>query len=484
MVADCKLFIALLTIVRQEIPAILSTGVFELKRAWKTYSTFQRKFFNLYKTLDPNAEKEYGVDTSVIEVDIGGEIDDKYDESAIESGTSDISLEDTTQDSSGWSLRSIKRLLASVSFGYGIVQLCFSFLPPSILKLMKFIGFEGERQVALKALGFTSSSEDIRAPFADLTLLFYSTLGRQLFGYSELEGHLAAPEINRILEKNFKKYENSSLFLLIRAKYYELVEKNQLLAEEDLKKMQIHASQIPELIALVWYEFGMLYLMKLDFKQALVAIEKFAQTSKWSVSFNSLLLIVLNGALENQDKVSQLIKQIPKSSQMKNPIEMYAQRRIEFIKKASSKLLKTKSFHEFLIVELLYIFGFLPFCERNILDSMLEILDQQAEKNLIAIKTLIEAGIQYENGDFDFSQQLFDEAIARDEKQSSTSKYVRPFAYFQLSNIYCTQGDLNMATNQLEKCLKFKDYELEDRIQMQIRITKRLVEYKKSQNLK
>ena len=39
------------------------------------------------------------------------------------------------------------RLLGAVNFGYGTFQLCMSMVPPKILKLIEFLGFEGEREV-------------------------------------------------------------------------------------------------------------------------------------------------------------------------------------------------------------------------------------------------------------------------------------------------------------------------------------------------
>jgi hypothetical protein len=43
------------------------------------------------------------------------------------------------------SLYTVKRLLGSVSFGFGLFQIALSFVPPKIMKLIKFLGFEGDR---------------------------------------------------------------------------------------------------------------------------------------------------------------------------------------------------------------------------------------------------------------------------------------------------------------------------------------------------
>lgn len=38
----------------------------------------------------------------------------------------------------------LKKLVGAVNFGYGILQLCLSLLPPNILKLISFLGFMGK----------------------------------------------------------------------------------------------------------------------------------------------------------------------------------------------------------------------------------------------------------------------------------------------------------------------------------------------------
>jgi hypothetical protein len=157
MIADCKLYIALLTIVRQDIPAIIKTGMFELRRAWKIYTTIQKRLFELFKQIEPNAEQIYGTDPNKLsEIDMinnnneSVQLDGQFQADAMNNADDDLCIIDQStvvdvQDTKqmGTALK-IKQLLASVSFGYGIMQLCFSFLPPSIMKLLKFIGKYGK----------------------------------------------------------------------------------------------------------------------------------------------------------------------------------------------------------------------------------------------------------------------------------------------------------------------------------------------------
>ena len=58
------------------------------------------------------------------------------------------------------------RLLGSVSFGYGLFQLCISMVPPKLLKVIEFLGFEGDRDTGLEALEYASLTDDMKAPLA------------------------------------------------------------------------------------------------------------------------------------------------------------------------------------------------------------------------------------------------------------------------------------------------------------------------------
>jgi hypothetical protein len=364
LIADAKLYIALLTILRQDIPAILTTGVFELRRAWKLYSTIQKKLFNLFKQLEPNAEEIYGSDPNKLpQIQIENDSNDP-DETIHE-----ISIETNAATSEeGLDLETIKILLASVSYGFGIVQLCFSFLPPNILKLMKFIGFDGDRISAIKALSFTAQSKDVRSSFADITLLFYSLFCRQLFGYSECEMQLNEKEINQVLEKNLATCPNSCLFLLQSAKYWQLMKKDLNKMMEYLQKAQESASKIPEMKCITWYEMALVHLLNCNYDLAFQAFAEFVKTSKWSLSFNALIIALLNGCLGRFDVANEGIKAGSKISSPKNPIEIYAQKRIEYLKKNP---VKTKLTCEFFCVELLFLWVNLPYGTEENLKKML-----------------------------------------------------------------------------------------------------------------
>lgn len=62
------------------------------------------------------------------------------------------------------------RLRAAVYFGYGIMNLCISLIPPKLLRVANLLGFKGDRQFGLQALKYVSNSQDVKAPLARLDI--------------------------------------------------------------------------------------------------------------------------------------------------------------------------------------------------------------------------------------------------------------------------------------------------------------------------
>ena len=58
------------------------------------------------------------------------------------------------------------RLRGAVYFGYGLMNIIMSLIPPKLMKLANLFGFHGSRRVGLQALEFASNSQDMKAPLA------------------------------------------------------------------------------------------------------------------------------------------------------------------------------------------------------------------------------------------------------------------------------------------------------------------------------
>lgn len=360
------------------------------------YARIQKQLFDMYKKLEPKAEQIYGINEELLlkansiftEVDneddannnkksskseasnkVEDDEDEEEEEENVQNAMNEINL-NSDELLNSISLDSVKRLLGAVSFGYGMFQICISFLPPNILKLIKIFGFEGDRTSALKAISFTSRSKDMRAPFADMMLLWYQTVAKQLFHLSEADVSVGSnEEVEQILNRCLQKYPRSSLFLFYKGRYYRSL-RDLKKAHECFQQAIDYATQTRELQLIAVYETGWLHLMNLNYEVALGYFKRLSEESKWSRSFHKYVCALLHGAIGNFKDANQAIKDGLSAVKMKsNPIEMLAMKRLEYFKKNQ---IKTNAICEFMCIELNFLWVCIPYCEKNALETMLQ----------------------------------------------------------------------------------------------------------------
>lgn len=100
--ADCRLYSSALAIAQHNSLASIIGGVLNLRSAWITYESTHKKLEKLLNS-QQNTETD-------------------------EKNNDEIAKKD------------IEKLLSAVSYGYGIVQLCFSFLGNHLMKIANFFG--------------------------------------------------------------------------------------------------------------------------------------------------------------------------------------------------------------------------------------------------------------------------------------------------------------------------------------------------------
>lgn len=375
IVADCKLFLAILTFIRQETSSYLASGILQIRKSWKTYAKVHKQLYEIYQKLEPNAAQIYGSDPNSNLIQILIDDNDENDSEKASASASNELNELTIDDddlAKHLPLEVVKRLLGGVSFGYGIFQICLSFLPPNGLKMLKVFGFEGDRNIALKAINFTSISGDMRAPFADMMLLWYSTIATPLFGVSEADINITNEDTKLVLEKNLAKYPKSSLFHYYQGKYHRMLFdlKSSLASYEIASENSKHIREI-QFISI--YEMGWIHLMNLNYKKALEYFDILSNESRWSKSFNAYICTIVSGAMGNQSLANTYVKEALKllsaQTKKKNPVEVFAKQRLDYFKKNP---IKSTDLCQLLCVEMLFLWICVPFCEKEYLNKMLE----------------------------------------------------------------------------------------------------------------
>lgn len=189
--ADCLLLEAVTVFLRQSLTSYVKGG-YIIRKAWKQYEGVVRELEQVCHTPSPLArlvEKAVSgtKDTSKsCDGQVKEPLQEGVPESTEENGCLVPPTTNTPQATGGGvredlsaavnSLPSTSpiqyldhpdnRLRAAVYFGYGMMNVCLSLIPPKLLKLANLLGFRGDRALGIQALEFCNQSQDMKAPLA------------------------------------------------------------------------------------------------------------------------------------------------------------------------------------------------------------------------------------------------------------------------------------------------------------------------------
>ncbi|KAK3583206.1 hypothetical protein CHS0354_025726 [Potamilus streckersoni] len=319
--ADSLLYQAILVFTNQDIPSYVKGG-WLLRKAYKIYE-------KLYKEMTGLRERQGKLKESSSYSSLNASSDGPIDGNDNEIPSEVLDM-----------------LQGAVNFGYGTFQLCISLVPPKILKIIEFLGFEGDREVGLKALLYTSHSKDMKAPLAVLGLLWYHTVLRPFFaldGANEYDG--GCVEAEAIIAENTEIFPNSPLFLFFKGRIHRL--RKQVDSSLTCYNQALDAAAGQREVELMClYEIGWCNLMKLKWRESLTCFTRLKEETKWSKCYYTYLEAVAH-ASKRQKKAIFMVTHTLK--RQKKAIFMVAhgskrQKKAIFMVTHASKRQKTEIF--------------------------------------------------------------------------------------------------------------------------------------------
>lgn len=257
IIADCLLFEAILVFLKQGFTSYVKGG-YILRKAWKQYDRLYTEVNQLCSTPSPitltskvdkhvgtslyDDEKDGSNEGDILEepVDDGvdpltsslpglltgleeavGEIEKDLEGDEEEKSEATCSTDTLPRDSSGIdeadtddinggngyelpempnsSIQNLddddSRLRGGLYFGFGLMNVIVSLIPPKLIKVANLFGFHGSRKIGLQALEYSSRSQDMKAPLARLfniviyLMLYVFNLGWHYCGIILLSGH-------------------------------------------------------------------------------------------------------------------------------------------------------------------------------------------------------------------------------------------------------------------------------------------------------
>ncbi|KAG6334988.1 hypothetical protein ID866_4102 [Astraeus odoratus] len=108
-------------------------------------------------------------------------------------------------------------ILSGAAFGYGVFNLVLSLLPTRVRNVVGFLGYNHDRQLALKALAVSAARTDVHSVFAGLVLMTYYGVVLLAAGYQADEEHIVR-QYKNIVERVSEQYPQASLWMLNKAK--------------------------------------------------------------------------------------------------------------------------------------------------------------------------------------------------------------------------------------------------------------------------
>uniref|UniRef100_A0A8C6WQK1 Tetratricopeptide repeat domain 39C n=1 Tax=Neogobius melanostomus TaxID=47308 RepID=A0A8C6WQK1_9GOBI len=429
IVADCQVYLAVLSFVKQELSAYIKGG-WILRKAWKMYNKCHSDISQLQEASQRRSSVPQTESMST-------------DNVPGESGVTDEALD---------------RLKGSVSFGYGLFHLCISMVPPHLLKIINLLGFPGDRLQGLSSLMYASESKDMKAPLATLALLWYHTVVLPFFALDGSDTQAGLLEANTILQRKSVVYPNSSLFMFFKGRVHRLeCQINSALAcfHEALEL----ASDQRELQHVCLYEIGWCSMIELNFEDAYRAFERLKNESRWSQCYYAYLTGVCQGASGDLEGASAVFKDVQKLFKRKNnQIEQFAVKRADRLRKMSP----TRELCILGVIEVLYLWKALQNCS----PSKLQIMNQASCRGL---KHLLLGSIHKCHGNIRDAVQSFQLAI-RDDYGRQINSYVQPYSVYELGCILLAKPETvgKGRSFLLQAKEDFTGYDFENRLHVRI----------------
>ncbi|XP_062412956.1 tetratricopeptide repeat protein 39C [Sardina pilchardus] len=441
IVADCQVYLAVLSFVKQELSAYIKGG-WILRKAWKMFNKCYSDINQLQESCRQKSPDQ---------------------QDALSSDQANHNM--PAGETEGITPEALSRLKGSVSFGYGLFHLCISMVPPHLLKIVNLLGFPGDRHQGLASLAYASESKDMKAPLATLALLWYHTVVQPFFAVDGSDSRAGLLEAKAILQKKSVVYPNSSLFIFFRGRVQRLECQINSALTSFHDALDLVSDQ-REIQHVCLYEIGWCSMIELNFEDAYKAFERLKNESRWSQCYYAYLTGVCQGASGDLEGARAIFKDVQKLFKRKNnQIEQFALRKAERLRKISP----TRELCILGVVEVLYLWKALPNCSPTKLQVMSQVLQGLEDPSSYGLRHLLLGAIQKCLGNIKDAVQSF-QLAARDDLGRQTNSYIQPYSVYELGCMLLTKPETvgKGRSLLLQSKDNYSNYDFENRLHVRI----------------
>lgn len=476
--ADCELYMALLTFLKQGITDYIKGG-YLMRRAWKLYDKCYCEISGIggaFLAWAPELRCSTNGNVSSGHHHVEEAIDESVEtcvvsplepEDVLVSPLNNLTINEETVKLSpaAVSPEALRHLQAAVSCGYGLFHLAISLVPPKLLKYCHLLGFSGNREVGIQALNLASQSEDMKAPVARLTLLWYHAVIRPFVALDEGKNEEGLANATALLEESYQEYPSSAVFLFFKGLVSRLKGHIGIALDEFHQAMHSAAEQ-QEIALICQYEIGWCHMLRLEWEYALPAFLRLKEESKWSQSYYAYLCGVTIGILGSTSEAQAQFKLVPKFVKKKTPLEQFLLRKAAMYKKGPP----SEADCLLLALELLYVWRAFYTCNEIVLNRILSDVEKcQVSANLVPLKSLIQGSACQVLKKTDLAIKFLQDAIVKSGR-SPPDSHVPPFALYELGVLYAQDEKMSTKGEELLKRVKdnFSGYDFENRLSFRV----------------
>ncbi|XP_044016905.1 tetratricopeptide repeat protein 39C-like isoform X1 [Aphidius gifuensis] len=490
VLADTQVCAAMLVFLQQEVSSYVRGG-WMMRKAWKIYQQTYLQLFQLYK-------RTFGINPSGFNGDF---MFNKYKNSnwSIDSCNSTPSTSTTTASTILSKTSSIKnslsmifsltnttnskeenfvepaevvRLMSAVSFGYGIFQLCVSLVPQSLLKVIHFLGFEGDRRAGLTALMYARLSEDMRAPLATLSLLCYHTIIRPFCSFNESNIKCGVDAAKQLLNECQDEYHDSALFLFFTGRAERL--KSNINAALEMYNHAMNVSTQREIRLLCLHEVAWCHVICLNYTESYNAFSRLQNESRWCESVYAYIACVCAGSIGKIDvtlKLYSYIKTMISVNSKNTQLDTFILRRLTKLVKPHNNDVYSCVYYKILVYELLYLWNAMSSCADDCLQNIItECNNCGNDEPMVGLASLISGACYTYLNDNITSIKCFKNCLnKRIPSNDHDDQHVSTFALYELGNNLCKINKIDEGKASLVKAQsQYTNYDFESRLSVKI----------------
>lgn len=171
-----------------------------------------------------------------------------------------------------------KHFESGVRMGHGIFNLLMSYLPRRVLRFLEYVGFSGNRSIAIDELDKSVALNDgLRSTFSTLVILTYHTYIENLFGLGNYDSN-KVKQLNNTLQIY---YPQSAFYFLFLGRYHQMQGELNIAIESYQKCIQAQ-DDWKQFHSICHWEIMWCYAVQMNWDKAAFYSDLLRKQSKWS----------------------------------------------------------------------------------------------------------------------------------------------------------------------------------------------------------